>query len=399
MKEKTMAYRIDTEVLYQGTTPQGIIKNPETPAIYPATAYILDDREDYKFADKGGRYYYNRTANPNRDELGAAISFLEKGEKTLICSSGMAAISTVLLTLLKCGDHIVMSKAIYGETIELAEMILPDFGIEVTLVDFTHPEEVKKAVRKNTKLFYTEIIANPLTLVTDLDAITAIAQENNILTVVDSTFTTPFVFRPLEHGADLVLHSMTKYFGGHSDITGGSITASAKLIDRIYPKYLLLGCCLDPVSSWMTLRSIKTMSMRVKAQNQNAILIAKALAQDPHVKAVYHPSLPEHPHHELASRIFDTEYGYGAMLSFRLEDNHEKVDKFMKNLKLICYLGTLGGIRTTFTHPRTAFINNFSAEELDGMGLAEGLVRISVGAEDSRDLIADLQQALDAMDD
>ncbi|MCI2062413.1 MAG: aminotransferase class I/II-fold pyridoxal phosphate-dependent enzyme, partial [Eubacteriaceae bacterium] len=320
-------------------------------------------------------------------------------EKTLICSSGMAAISTVLLSLLKSGDHVVMSKAIYGETIELVQMIITGFGIEVTFADFTDPEEVKKAVKENTKMFYTEIIANPLTLVTDLDVIAAIAGENNILTIVDSTFTTPFVFRPLEHGADLVLHSMTKYFGGHSDITGGCITASTELIDRIYPKYLLLGCCLDPVSSWMTLRSVKTMSMRVRAQNQNAIKIAQALAQDPHVKAVYHPSLPEHPHHELASKLFDTDYGYGAMLSFCLEDDHEKVAKFMKSLKLICYLGTLGGIRTTFTHPRTAFVNNFSDEELDNMGLAEGLIRISVGAEDSRDLIEDLTQALAAMDD
>jgi len=393
-----MTYRTDTEVLYQGTSPQGIIRNPETPAIYPSTAYILDDMEDYVFADNGGRYYYNRSANPNRDELGAAISFLEKGEKTLICSSGMAAISTVLLSLLKSGDHVVMSKAIYGETIELVQMIITGFDIEVTFADFTDPEEVKKAVKANTKMFYTEIIANPLTLITDLDAIAAIAGENNILTIVDSTFTTPFVYRPLEHGADLVLHSMTKYFGGHSDITGGCITASTELIDRIYPKYLLLGCCLDPVSSWMTLRSIKTMSMRVRTQNQNAVKIAQALAQDPHVKAVYHPSLPDHPHHELASRIFDTDYGYGAMLSFCLEDDHEKVTKFMKSLKLICYLGTLGGMRTTFTHPRTAFVNNFSGEELDRMGLAEGLIRISVGAEDSRDLIADFTQALAAMD-
>ena len=394
-----MSYRLDTEVLYQGTTPQGIIRNPETPAIYPASAYILDDMEDYLFADKGGRYYYNRSANPNRDELGAAVSFLEKGEKTLICSSGMAAISTVLLSLLKCGDHIVMSKAIYGETVEMAEWVLPGFGIDATFADFTKPEEVKNAVRKNTKMLYTEIIANPLTLVTDLDAITAIARENSILTVVDSTFTTPFVYRPLEHGADIVLHSMTKYFGGHSDLTGGCVTASAELIDRINPIYLLLGCCLDPVSSWMLLRSVKTMSMRVRAQNQNAILIAEALADDPRVKAVYHPSRPDHPQHELAGSMFDTDYGYGAIVSFRLEDDLDKVAKFMKSLKLICYLGTLGGIRTTFTHPRTAFANNFSDEDLDRMGLAKGLVRISVGAEDSRDLIADLQQALAAMDD
>ena len=177
------------------------------------------------------------------------------------------------------------------------------------------------------------------------------------------------------------------------------MTASAELIDKINPIYLLLGCCLDPVSSWMLLRSVKTMSMRVRAQNQNAILIAEALARDPHVKAVHHPSRPDHPQHDLADSMFDTDYGYGAIVSFRLEDDLEKVAKFMKNLKLICYLGTLGGIRTTFTHPRTAFANNFSDEDLDRMGLAKGLVRISIGAEDSRDLIADLQQALAAMDD
>ena len=393
-----MSYRLDTEVLYRGTTPQGIIRNPETPAIYPASAYILDDMEDYLFADRGGRYYYNRSANPNRDELGAAVSFLEKGEKTLICSSGMAAISTVLLSLLKNGDSIVMSKAIYGETVEMAEWVLPGYGIEVTFADFTNPEEVREAVKPNTKMLYTEIIANPLTLVTDLEAITAIAREKGILTVVDSTFTTPFVYRPLEHGADIVLHSMTKYFGGHSDLTGGCVTASAEIIDKINPIYLLLGCCLDPVSSWMFLRSVKTMSMRVRAQNRNAILIAEALANDPHVRAVYHPSRPDHPQHELAGKMFDTDYGYGAIVSFRLEDDLEKVAKFMKSLKLICYLGTLGGIRTTFTHPRIAFANNFSDEDLDRMGLAKGLVRISVGAEDSRDLIADLQQALAAMD-
>lgn len=394
-----MSYNLDTEVLYQGTTLQGIVRNPETPAIYPSSAYILDDMEDYLFADKGGRYYYNRSANPNRDELGAAVSFLEKGEKTLICSSGMAAISTVLLSLLKNGDHVVMNQAVYGETVELAKWILPGYGIEVSFVDFTDLEAVKNAVRENTKMFYTEVIANPLTLVTDLDEVTKIAHAHGILTVVDSTFTTPFVYRPLEHGADIVLHSMTKYFGGHSDLTGGCVTASEELIDRINPEYLLLGCCLDPVSSWMFLRSVKTMSMRVRAQNQNAVKIAEALSEDPHVKAVYHPSLPDHPQHALASRVFDTEYGYGAMLSFRLEDDHKKVSAFMKRLKLIRYLGTLGGIRTTFTHPRTAFRNNFSGEELDSMGLAEGLVRISVGAEDSRDLIEDLKQALSAMDE
>ncbi len=391
-----MQLRLDTQILYQGTEPCSNIRNPEVPPIYPSTAYILDDMEDYDFANKGGRYYYNRTANPNRDGLGTAISYLEHGESTLICSSGMAAISTALLGLLHQGDHILMNKAVYGETIELANHILTKFGIQVTFADFTDLEEVKREILPNTKLLYTEIISNPLTLVVDLDEISKIATEKGILTVVDSTFTTPILFRPLEHGADIVIHSLTKYFGGHSDITGGSVTASEKLIRQIRPQYLLLGCCMDPGTAWLTLRSIKTMAMRVRKQNENASALAKALSADPHVSAVYHPSLKSHPQHTLASRIFDG--GYGAMMSFQVEDSHEKVNSFMHRLKIVKYLGTLGGIRTTYTHPLTAFRNDFTEQELEKMGMSEGLIRISTGAEDIRDLVTDFTQALKAFD-
>lgn len=391
-----MQLQLDTQLLYQGTEPCGEIRNPEVPPIYPSTAYIIDDMDDYDYASKGGRYYYSRTANPNRDGLGKAISYLEQGEDTLICSSGMAAISTVLLGLLRQGDHILMSKAIYGETIELADRMLKNFGIEVSFADFTDIQAVSGSIRPNTRMLYTEVIANPLTLVVDLDAVHQLTAEKNILLVVDSTFTTPFVFRPLQHGADIVIHSLTKYFGGHSDITGGSITASEALIRKLRPQYLLLGCCLDPNTAWLTQRSIKTMGMRVEKQNENARLLAKALSEDSRVRAVHHPSLPSHPQHELASRIFDC--GCGAIISFRVEDSREKVNDFMHRLKLVKYLGTLGGIRTTYTHPATAFRDEFTQQELEEMGMYEGLIRVSVGAEDIRDLIEDFTQALGAFD-
>ena len=391
-----MRYHSDTRLLYDGTGASCPIQDPEVPPIYPATAYIIQDMDDYDFASKGGRYYYNRTANPNRDDLGRAISSLENGEETMICSSGMAAISTVLLGLLKSGDHVLMSRAIYGETIELANGMLKNFGIEVTYADFTDLGEIQRSLRPNTRLLYTEIIANPLTLVVDIRAVCKIAQARGILTVVDSTFTTPFVIRPLEHGADVVIHSLTKYFGGHSDITGGSITASCELIKRLMPNYLLLGCCMDPNTAWLTLRSIRTMGMRVKKQNENATVLAKVLSENPHVKAVHHPSLKTHPQHALAAELF--ECGYGAMLSFRTEDSREKVNAFMHRLKLVKYLGTLGGIRTTYAHPATAFRNEFTQRELEEMGMYEGLIRISAGAEDSRDLIADFTQALEVFD-
>ena len=190
--------------------------------------------------------------------MAQAVSYLENGEQSIICSSGMAAISTTILSLLKTGDHVITSNSIYGETIELFDKIVKKFGIDVTYVDVTDISAVKEAIKSSTKMIYTEIITNPLIRVIDIDAITSLARQQEIFVVVDSTFTTPFGIQPLEHGADIVIHSMTKYFGGHSDITAGSITGSKELIQQIYPQYLLFGDCLDPNSSWLLLRSIRT---------------------------------------------------------------------------------------------------------------------------------------------
>lgn len=256
-----MTKKLDTQLLYLGTVPCGIVKNPEVPPIYPSTAYIIDDMDDYDFASSGGRYFYSRTANPNRDGLSQAISYLEQGDATIICSSGMAAIATVLLGLLESGSHILMSQRIYGETIELANTLLKKFKIQISYADFSNLSNVEELIQPNTRILYTEIISNPLTQVVDqvvdIDNLTKLAKKYDILTVIDSTFTTPFLIQPLTHGADIVIHSLTKYFGGHSDITGGSITASAGIIDALLPQYLLLGCCLDPYSAWLILRSIK----------------------------------------------------------------------------------------------------------------------------------------------
>ena len=380
----------NTEILYRGMQARPNAVNPETAPIYPSTAYIIEDTTDYAFANNGGKYFYNRTGNPNRDGLAEAVSYLENGEKTLICSSGMGAISTTLLSLLNSGDHAVFSKDIYAETIELIEL-LKSHGIEIAMADFTDPGSVKDSIRSNTKVFYTEIIANPLTQVVDIEQISLIAHKSGILVVVDSTFTTPFVIKPLNFGADIVVHSLTKFFGGHSDATGGSITASDEIIKRIRRTYLLLGAVLDANTSWLFQRSIKTMSLRMKAQLANSILLAKALEENPNVRHVYHPSLVSHPQHNLAERIFTN--GYGTMMSFRVDDDRGKVDEFMHRLKIVKYLGTLGGIKTSIAHPASAFRNEFSPNELSKMGLNEGLIRISTGAEDINDLINDFNQA------
>lgn len=381
-----------TKLLYQNC-PSEEVNVPEVMPIYPSTAYCMRDTADYIAANTGEKYLYNRSGNPNRSSLAQTISQLEHGADSLICASGMSAISTALLGLLRAGDHIVVNQTIYGETIELLETVLSRYGIYVTFADFTLPETVRSAICDQTVLLYTEVIANPLTYVTDIKKIAEIAHSAGALLAVDSTFTTPILIKPLDLGADLVLHSLTKYFGGHSDVTGGSITASQALIERIRPTYTLLGGCLDATSAWMISRSIQTMAMRVDRQNQNATELAERLSRHPKVLQVYHPSLLAHPQHQLAQQMFSG--SYGAIVSFRLEDNLERVNTFIHRLKLVQYLGTLGGIRTSITHPMTAFQDAFSPETLQEMGLSTGLIRVSVGAEDIADIWADFSQALD----
>lgn len=386
-------YKEDTEILYKGSKAAKEVADPDCPPIYYSTACAVRDMDDYDFANSGGKYFYNRTAAPNRDMLAEAVSYLENGEDSLITSSGMAAISTVILSLLEKGDRILISKAVYGETIELLDNMLTKFGIAADYVDFTDIEAVKSAVRPETRMLYTEIISNPLINVVDIDAITDIAKKNKALTVVDSTFTTPFTIKPFEHGADIVIHSMTKFFGGHSDITAGSITASRELIKKMNQYFLLLGCCLDPNSAWLLLRSVRTMKLRVEKQMENARKIAEALAGDPRVRYVNYPSLSYHPQHELAEKIFKN--GFGPMLSFRVEDDREKVNGFIRSLDIVKYLGTLGGYRTSLAHPATAFRYEFTPEKLREMGMEEGLIRISAGIEDADDIINDIKSALD----
>lgn len=387
-----MAVSWETDILHRGPELTKAIVNPDAPPLYFATAYEAEDLDDYDFANNGGKYFYNRTSAPNRDMLADAITRMEKGEASLITSSGMAAISTTLLSLLNAGDRVLCSNAVYGETIELLNEILPKFGIIADYADFMDIEEIRAAVRPETKIFYTEIISNPLINVVDIDAVTALAKECGVLTVVDSTFTTPFAIRPLEHGVDIVVHSLTKFFGGHSDITAGSITSSGRLIQKINRGYLLFGGCLDANSAWLALRSIRTMQLRVGKQMENADRIAHALAKDPRVRYVHYPSLETHPQHALAKRLLPD--GCGAMLSFRVADEREKVNAFIRKLELVKYLGTLGGFRTSLAHPATAFRNEFTPEELRQMGMEEGLIRISAGIEDGGDILRDIQNAL-----
>lgn len=398
MKKSKIILHEETRLLYEGTDLHVDGVRPDSPPIYPATAYIMRDLQELSNQVDADGFVYNRCQNPDRFALGDMISNLELGKHTLVCSSGMNAICVTMLATLEKGDHVVANAALYGEVIDFMSNILPKYGIEVTFTNFLDTEEVHKAIKPQTKMLYTEIIANPLTEVIDVKEIANIAHQHNALLVVDSTVTTPFVIRPLEFGADIVLHSLTKYFGGHSDLTAGSVTLNDdKVYQTIRNLYILMGCATDSVTSWLCMRSIRTMGMRMDRQLSNAEKLAEGLSKCPYVRKVVHPSLESHPQHELAKRQFRK--GYGALLSFYVKNDRytrrEQINEFLHKLEFVEYLTTLGGIKTTLSHPVSSSHYGVPEEIRLKMGITEGLIRVSVGVEDIDDLLGDFYQALE----
>ena len=385
-------FSFETEILHKGAYIDLLASNPETAPIYLTTAFNVEDLDDLQERCSVKGFCYNRNRNPNRSALIDLMTYLEKGENSIICSSGMAAISTIMLSLLKTGDHILSDQTLYGETIDLFSKVLSTYGVDVTYVDFTDLAAIKAAIRPNTKVFYTETVSNPMITVVDLDAVAKIAHNTNALLIVDNTFMTALAVRPLEHGADLVINSLTKFANGHSDAVAGSVTGSEELIKKAWDLQVLLGSTSDAFSSWLVQRGIRTMELRVQKQMDNAAALAKALDKSPYVLKVHHPSLPTHPQHELAGKLFKN--GYGGMLSFELPSDKKKINAFLRKLNLAHYAMTLGGYRTTIAHPVSSSHYNIPEEERLKMGITFGMLRISVGIEKAEDLIADFNDAL-----
>ena len=381
-----------TEIIMQGAEVKGTLSTPEVLPIYLTTAFRggddLDELNEY-YAVKG--YTYNRIRNPNRNALAELVSYLEGGEASMICSSGMGAITTTLLSLADAGDHILANSNLYGETLEILDVI-KRYGIESTCVDFTDIEAVRKAVQANTKIVYTEVISNPTMAVVDVEAVARIAHDCGAKLVVDNTFTTSTVIKPIDFGADVTINSLTKFMNGHSDIVGGSATASKDIVDKACKLQALLGCTLDPFSSYLCERSLRTLDLRMERQLKNAEALAKALDEHPCVLKVNHPSLPTHPQHDIAKRLFAK--GYGAMLSFEMPEDREKINAFMRRLHIAKYAMTLGGYATTLSYPILSSHASVPRDIRLKMGITDGLMRVSVGLEDVQDLIADFTQAL-----
>jgi len=340
-----------------------------------------------------GGYEYSRTGNPTRDALEKKLATLENAKFGLAFASGLAAESTIALTLLKSGDHIIAFDDLYGGTRRLFDKVFNrNFNVEVSYVDARNVENVKKAIKPNTKMIWLETPTNPLMKLCDIKAIAEIAKDRDIITVADNTFASPYFQKPLDLGADIVVHSATKYLSGHSDVVGGAIMLSN---EEIYEKLKFaqnaVGAILNPFDCYLVLRGIKTLSIRMEKHQYNAMKIAKFLEQHKKVKKVYYPGLKSHPQYELAKKQMS---GFSGMLSFEINGKLKDAKKFLESLKIFLLAESLGGVESLIEHPATMTHASIPKEEIEKIGIGDNLIRVSVGIEDVEDLIWDLEQAL-----
>jgi len=363
-----------------------------TPIYQTSTFEVIDNEQQLRATPTD--MFYTRYGNPTNTVAERSIAELEGTDAALLFSSGMNAVTTTVLALLQAGDHIVAQRDIYGGVNKFFTQWLPKLGIETTLVDTTDYDQHSRAIRPNTKLLYIESPTNPTLRVVDLKKIAAIARQHNLISMIDSTFATPINQRPVESGIDLVMHSGTKYFGGHSDLMSGIVAGRQDLIDKIHATRTTLGGNMDPHAAWLLLRGIKTIAVRVQRQNDNALKIARFLATHPQVKQVHYPFLEGHPQRALAMEQMQ---GGGGVLSFEVDGTAEETRQMVESLSLFSLAPSLGSVDSLVTLPSVTSHAMISASDRRKMGVTEQLVRISVGIENADDLRADLDSALSAV--
>jgi cystathionine beta-lyase/cystathionine gamma-synthase len=379
-----------TKQIHAGVAPDTVTGSILTP-IYQSTTFVQESVD--KYLSKG--FSYSRTGNPTVRALEKKIAVLENGVDATCFATGMAAIQAVLQAILSAGDHAVVSDVAYGGTYRLCTKVFARFGVEFTFADTSDPAAVRAALRDNTKLILTETPANPTLKLTDIAAVSAIAKDRRIPHAVDNTFLTPYYQRPLELGANISIHSTTKYFDGHNATVGGAVVAdSSELDQKIRFVQNAGGVIMSPFVAWLTLQGTKTLSIRLDRQSANALEIAEFLEAHPKVTQVRYPGLETFPQHELAKRQAS---GFGAMLWFEVEGGVKAGKKLMDSVRLCTLAENLGSVETLITHPVTMTHADVEPAERKRVGITDGLVRLSVGLEDAEDLIADLRQALGAL--
>lgn len=372
-----------TDAIHVGQEPDPSTGSIVAP-IYQTSTYVVEEVGK----DKG--YDYARTNHPNRKALERTIAKLEGGHAAYVFSSGMAAIDSVF-RLLRPGDHVILSQAVYGGVFRLTTKLLVDFGLEFSFLDTSQTEKVKKALKANTRMIYVETPTNPTMIVTDIAATANLARERNLTLVVDNTFLSPYLQQPITLGANIVVHSMTKYLNGHSDCTGGAaILTRPEDAEKIYFIQRSAGAGLSPMDCFLVSRGVKTLAVRMERHNSNGAAVARFLESHRKVKRVIYPGLASHPQHEIAKR---QQRGFGAMISFDL-GSLDAAKTLLKHVRICSLAESLGGVETLISHPALMTHASIPPELQREIGITEGMVRLSVGIEDVEDLIADLDQAL-----
>ncbi len=376
--------KLDTKIIHGG-----VFGDPHTGAV-SVPIYQVSTYKQVRVNEHKG-YEYSRTGNPTREALEKLIADLENGVRGFAFASGMAAIHTVL-SLFHQGDHIIVGDDVYGGTFRIVEQVMRNHGIQYTFVDTSDLAQVESAITFNTKAILMETPTNPLLKVTDIRALSSLCQQNDLLLIVDNTFLTPYWQNPLDHGADIVVHSATKYLGGHSDVVAGLVVVNdQQLGERIHFLQNAIGGVLGPQDSWLLIRGIKTLGLRMKQHESNAMTIAHWLVEHPKVKKTYYPGLSSHPGHQLAAR---QARGFGGIISFDV-GSRQAVDRLLENVRYFILAESLGAVESLISTPPRMTHASIPAERREELGITDGLVRISVGLEDVEDLIGDLSNALD----
>ena len=373
---------INTICTHVGELKDNEYKGATSP-LYMSTSYAFEDVDIKRYPR-----YFN---TPNQKALSQKIAALEHAEDAMIFGSGMAAVSTSLLSFLKAGDHVVLQNMLYGGTQNLVTKQFENFGISYSFTEGLKPSDFEAKIKDNTKVIYIETPSNPLLTITDLAAVAKIAKKYNLVSMIDNTFASPVNQNPIDFGIDVIIHSATKYMGGHSDICAGAVASSKVNMERIFQLAINLGGNLSDYTVWLLERSIKTMGIRVKSQNENAMRLAEYLDGNSNIRQVNYPGLTSHPDHALAKSQM---HGFGGMLSFELEHSIDATE-FRKALKLIKSSMSLAGVESTVLSPTQTSHSLLSEEDRFKQGIADGLIRFSIGIEEPEDLIADIEQALE----
>jgi cystathionine gamma-synthase/cystathionine gamma-lyase len=373
-----------TRAIHAGQEPDpttGAINIP----IYQTSTYVQEEIGKHK------GYEYARTGNPTRTALEACLASLEGAKYGLCFGSGLGA-SMNVMHLLSSGDHVVCGDDVYGGTFRLFDKVLARFGVTFSWVDARDVKNIEKAIRPETKMIWLETPTNPLLQIVDIKAITDLAKSKKIATVVDNTFASPYLQNPLALGADIVVHSATKYLGGHSDVVGGAIlTSNEEMYERLKFHQNAVGSVPGPMDCYLILRGVKTLAVRMEAHQKNAMAVAKFLENKPQIERIIYPGLPGHPQHDLAKKQMS---GFGGMLSIVIKGGLENANKFASSTKLFALAESLGGVESLICHPVSMTHGSIPKDVREARGIVDGLVRLSVGIEDTDDLIADVEQAL-----